>query len=308
MIKRKNTKLAFPLVLLAIVLFVVSLLVISSPQLAEKTSGTVLNNGDISSSQAQEENALTVHFIDVGQGDCILAVCEGKTMLIDAGDNGTEQTVINYIHNLGISYLDYIVVTHQHSDHIGGMPEILREFKAGTIIMPRLSKELTPTSSTYSAFLKELQSSSVKKLYAKVGAIYNLGEAVLTVIAPINSDAEDLNNMSVVIRLDYVETSFLLAGDASAEEESDILDSGADIDCDILKVGHHGSSKSSTKDFLAAVTPEVAVIMCGKDNSYNHPNQKTLERLSAYTSRIYRTDICSDIVFTCGKSGYTVDY
>lgn len=264
--------------------------------------------GETSSSVKADEIGLTVSFIDVGQGDCILAVCGGEALLIDAGDNGTEQDVINYIRKSGISRLDYVVVTHQHADHIGGMAEVLNEFEADIIIMPRLSEQLTPTNSTYSSFLKAAEKSSAKKLYAKVGMTYNLGEAVFTVIAPVKPDAEDLNDMSVVIRLDYGENSFLFTGDASQTEENDILASGADIDCDVLKVGHHGSSTSSKNDFLAAVTPQAAVIMCGEDNRYNHPSEKTLKRLLKHTPTIYRTDICGSVVAKCSKTSCEFEY
>ena len=301
---RKNTNINLLLELVAVLLILISLLLLFE----NRQTGEPERVSTAAVLQQQDEGGLTVHFIDVGQGDCILAVCGGETLLIDAGDNGTEQAVINYIRRLGVTRLDYAVATHQHADHIGGMAEVLHEFDAGTIIMPRISEQLTPTNNTYTAFLKEVENSSAKKLYAKTGMTYTLGEAAFTIIAPISSDAEDLNDMSVVIRLDYGENSFLFTGDAASAEENDILAAGADIDCDVLKVGHHGSATSSKKDFLAAVTPEKAVIMCGENNSYNHPNPKTLKRISAYTADIYRTDICGDIVFTCDKSTCRVDY
>ena len=249
-----------------------------------------------------------VHYIDVGQGDCELVECDGKYMLIDAGENGHENDVINYLTKLGVEKLDYVVASHQHSDHIGGLEEVLAEFKADNIIMPRLTKEQTPTNSTYKAFLKAVQASGAKVVEAKVGAKYTLGTSSFEILGPVTNDAEDINNMSAVMRLDYGENSFLFTGDAETEEELEILDNGADLDCDVLKAGHHGSSTSSHKKFVAAVTPEICVISCGKDNDYGHPHDKAVDRIKKQTDEIYRTDICGDIVIESDGVNLSVSY
>lgn len=249
-----------------------------------------------------------VHYIDVGQGDCELVECDGKFMLIDAGENGHENDVINYLTKLGVEKLDYVVASHQHSDHIGGLAEVLAEFGADNIIMPRLTKAQTPTNSTYKAFLKAVQASGAKVIEAKVGAEYNLGTSSFEILGPVTNDAEDINNMSAVMRLDYGENSFLFTGDAETEEELEILDNGAYLDCDVLKAGHHGSSTSSHKKFLAAVTPEICVISCGADNDYGHPHDKAVKRIKKQTDRIYRTDICGDIVIESDGANLSVSY
>lgn len=249
-----------------------------------------------------------VHYIDVGQGDCELVECDGKYMLIDAGENGHEDDVINYLTKLGVEKLDYVVASHQHSDHIGGLAEVLAEFSADNIIMPRLTKAQTPTNSTYKAFLKAVQASGAKVIEAKVGAQYNLGTSSFEILGPVTNDAEDINNMTAVMRLDYGENSFLFTGDAETEEELEILDNGAYLDCDVLKVGHHGSSTSSHKKFLAAVTPEICVISCGADNDYGHPHDKALNRIKKQTDVIYRTDICGDIVIESDGANLSVSY
>lgn len=258
------------------------------------------------SQQAAER--LEVHFIDVGQGDCILVKCGGEAMLIDSGENGNEHRVMNYLQTHGVERLSYAVATHPHTDHIGAMPEIIDEYEIANFIMPRVSESMTPTNSTYEAFLTSLEGSSARIIAAKPGNTYSLGTASFRIIAPISSEAESLNDISVVIRLDYGENSFLFTGDAGAVEEGDILAGGEDIDCDILKVGHHGSSTSSKQKFLNAVTPEAAVIMCGRGNSYGHPHKKTIERIGEQTDKIYRTDICSDIVITCDSQSYEITY
>lgn len=262
----------------------------------------------VAQTSAQETERLEVHFIDVGQGDCVLIKCGGEAMLIDSGENGSEQKVMNYLQTHGVDSLSYAVATHPHTDHIGAMPEIIDKYEIANFIMPRVSESLTPTNSTYEAFLTSLEASSAKVIAAKPGKAYSLGSASFKIIAPMNTQAESLNDISVVIRLDYGENSFLFTGDAGAAEENDILACGADIDCDILKVGHHGSSTSSKQKFLDAVSPETVVIMCGRDNSYGHPHQKVLTRIEKLTERIYRTDICSDIVITCDRQSYAVTF
>jgi len=249
-----------------------------------------------------------VHYIDVGQGDSSLIICDGKTLLIDAGENGHETDVINYLRNLGIKKLDYIIVTHQHSDHIGGMPEVLEEFGADNIIMPRLTKAQTPTNSTYKAFLEALKDSDAKVISSKVGASYSLGSAMFYIYGPVTDDAEDINSMSVVTKVTYGENSFLFSGDAETDEEKEVIDTGADIDADVYKMGHHGSYTSSSKEFLNAVTPEICIISCGTDNDYGHPHDAALKRVKKHTNEIYRTDICGSIVIESDGVNLNVRY
>lgn len=256
--------------------------------------------------QEETENSnFQVHYIDVGQGDCSLVVCDGQTLLIDAGENGHETDVINYLRSLGIEKLDYIIATHPHSDHIGGLPEVIEEFGMSNIIMPRLTKEQTPTTKTYRLMLEEIQASGAKVISAKVGSTYALGEASFEILGPVSNNAEDLNSMSVVAKVTHGENTFLFTGDAESDEEKEIIGAGVDLDADVLKMGHHGSNTSSCKEFLAEVTPEICVIMCGEDNDYGHPHKEPLERLKKYTNEIYRTDICGSIVIS--SNGETLD-
>ncbi len=256
----------------------------------------------------ENKNGFSVHFIDVGQGDCTLVVCDGKYLLVDAGENGHETEIINYLRSMKVEKLDYIIATHQHSDHIGGIPEVLEEFEADNIIMPRLTKEQTPTNSTYKAFLTALQNSDAKIISAKPGLKYSLNDAEFEILGPVTNDCEDINSMSAVTKITYGETSFLITGDAEKDEELEIIDNGSDLDCDVLRVGHHGSSTSSSKEFLEAVTPEICVISCGINNDYGHPHDKVMNRLDNYTDEIYRTDICGSIVMKSDGENIEISY
>lgn len=255
--------------------------------------------------EVEPEKYMKVHYIDVGQGDCSLIVCDGKTMLIDAGENGNETKVLDYLREQNIGKLDYIIASHQHSDHIGGLPEVLDEIGADILIMPRLTKEQTPTNSTYTAFLKAIKNSGVKTVASEVGAKYTLGSAEFEILGPVTNDAEDINSMSVVVKLTYGENTFLFTGDAEKDEEREIIATGADLDCDVLKVGHHGSGTSSCTDWLDAVTPEICVIQVGADNDYGHPHKNIVERLAKYADEIYRNDLCGDIIIS--SDGKTID-
>ena len=299
-IKTKKGKIIYAVVLViiaAVVIFAGDRLGIFEPEQPAATP--------VSGSSVQD---CKVHFIDVGQGDCELVECGGKYMLIDAGENGHETEVLNYLHALGIKKLDYVVASHQHSDHIGGLSEVLEEFEAENIIMPRLTKAQTPTNSTYREFLNAVKNSGAKVIEAKVGATYDLGGAKFEILGPVTNDAEDINNMTAVIRLDYGKNSFLFTGDAETEEELEILNNGADLDCDVLKVGHHGSGTSSSNKFLEAVTPEICVISCGEGNDYGHPHDNAVKRLKKQTDKIYRTDICGDVVISADGEKLSVSY
>lgn len=259
-------------------------------------------------SETVENADFSIHFVDVGQGDCTLVMFDGMTLLIDAGENGHETEVLNYLREMNIEKLDYLIATHQHSDHIGGIPEVLEEFKADNIIMPRLTKEQTPTNSTYKAFLTALQNSDAKIISAKPGSVYQLGDAEFEILGPVTDDCEDINSMSAVTKITYGETTFLVTGDAEKDEELEIIENGANLDCDVLRTGHHGSSTSSSKEFLDAVTPEICVISCGEDNDYGHPHEKAVNRIMKHTEEIYRTDLCGSIVMTSDGENIEISY
>ncbi len=243
------------------------------------------------------DSPFSLTFLDVGQGDCALLICDGKTMLIDAGENGYEATVMKYLDSVGIGKLDYAVATHPHSDHIGGMAEIIESYTPGTLIMPYIGEDMIPDSFTYTDMMKAADENGCEIYTPVFGDIIDFGSAQIAVIGPTDDYTDNLNDMSLALMVYYGETSYLLAGDMEQSEETDILNSPAVLDCDVLKVAHHGSSDSSCAEFIKAASPEYCVISVGSGNEYGHPHEAALDRLREYTDKIYRTDICGNIYF-----------
>ncbi len=249
-----------------------------------------------------EKPDFSVHFIDVGQGDCELILDHGKVMLIDAGEVDEAYSVIDYLHRQKIETIDYVVATHPHSDHIGGLPRVLESFEVKNVIMPRLSEINTPTSYCYERLLEAVKSSGAKVIAAKPLAEHTLGESRFTILSPMQQD-EDLNNMSVVLRLTYREKSFLFTGDAGTSVEEQILEHGYDVACSVLKLGHHGSSTASSAAFVQAAAPQYAVVECGYHNSYGHPHRETVALCSSLGIELLRTDQNGNIVFFVADDG-----
>lgn len=230
-----------------------------------------------------EHKSLVVEYLDVGQADSILLSSNGEYMLIDAGNNEDGDDVVEYLKNAGVRTLKYVVGTHPHEDHIGGMDDVINAFDVQNVLLA----DATSNTQTYSDVLTALENKSLTAVVPEVGATFPLGDANVTVLAA--QPAEDLNNTSIVLRATYQNTSFLFMGDAEAEVEEAILQSGADIQSNVLKVGHHGSDTSTTSSFLSAVSPDAAVICCGAGNSYGHPSQATLDKLAGIP--VWRTDL-----------------
>lgn len=251
---------------------------------------------------AEESADFSVHFIDVGQGDCELILDHGRAMLIDAGEAEEAQTVIRYLNRQRIKTIDYVVATHPHSDHIGGLSSVIEQFAVKNVIMPKLSQENTPTSSTYERLLRAVKDSGAKVIAARPGAEYPLGKGKFTVLAPLKQD-EELNNMSVVLRLTYRQRRFLFTGDAEATVEKQLLASHADLSCDVLKLGHHGSATSNTQPFLTAASPQYAVAECGEKNSYGHPHREIVVLCRSLGIELLRTDKHGNVVFFVAEDG-----
>lgn len=242
----------------------------------------------------------------MGQGDCEFIQTPEYNILIDSGERDYYQSVVNYLKNLGVKKLDYVIVTHPHSDHAGGMSYIINSIKTEKVIIPEIREDLIPTTGTYGRLLDALIAQNCEIIYAEAGAAFELdGGARMEIIAPLG-DYDDLNNYSVVMKLIHGENSFLFTGDIEKKAENDILDSGADISADVLKVAHHGSSTSSIKRFLAEVGGKYAVIEVGSPNTYNHPNDKVAERLDVYGYKIMRTDRNGNIIFKSDGNKLTV--
>ena len=243
------------------------------------------------------EDRLVMHFIDVGQGDCTFIAANGATMLVDCGEYAVSSDVISYLRSMGVTRLDYLIATHPHSDHMGGMGRIINAFDIGEVIVPHIPDEQLPTAVFYDKFLEGCESRGLRIQEAKAGTVLELGRASAEIIAPAGERYEDINNYSVGLLITHGSNSFLLTGDAEAEAEADMLFSDRLRRVTLYKAGHHGGSRSSTKEFLELIKPQTAVISCGAENPYGHPSDAVLERLGRYTDKIYRTDLCGSIVF-----------
>jgi competence protein ComEC len=245
---------------------------------------------------------LEVHFIDVGQGDSILIKAPKKNILIDGGDRGN--AALNYIRNQDIRSLDYIISTHPHADHIGGLLNIIESIPVGEVIDPAVAH----TTQTFEDYLTLIDQHGIWFTEGRAGMNWDVGGgATMSILHPTSPSQSDLNNASIVVRLTYGEISFLFTGDAESAAEYQILNRGYELNSTILKVGHHGSKTSTTQTFLAAVKPEVAIIMCSKTNSYGHPHEETLNRLRAANVDIYRTDLHGNIVVVTDGQTYSIN-
>lgn len=235
---------------------------------------------------------LSVHFIDVGQADCSLIVLpDGRYMLIDAGNNGDGDLISEYLNNLNITKIDYLVATHPHEDHIGSIDTVIQSFTIGKLYMPDAKSD----TKTYRDVISAIEENGVELITAYAGTtIYADENMNITAVAPVKSYS-DLNNSSIVIRLTYKNSSFLFTGDAEELSEKDIT---ATVSADVLKVGHHGSNTSTSDAFLSEVDPMYAVISCGRNNKYGHPHSETLEKLENDDVTIYRTDTMGTLVCT----------
>ena len=243
----------------------------------------------------------TAYFIDVGQADSALVVCDGATMLIDGGNATDSDLIYAFLKNHGVKHLDYIVATHAHADHVGGLSGALNYASAAMAFCPVTEYD----SKAFNDFVKYLGNKNITITVPKHGDKYKLGSADIEILGPINPSDEP-NNTSIVIRVIYGSTSFLFTGDAERLEEQDILETGYDLSATVLKVGHHGSDTSTTYSFLREIMPKYAVISCGKDNSYGHPHDNLLSRLRDADVTIYRTDMQGTI--TCTSNGKTVSF
>lgn len=246
------------------------------------------------------EGELSVHFLDVGQADCqLILLPDDKVMMIDAGNNDDADLIMDYLDNLGINRIDYLVGTHPHEDHIGSLDTVINNYDIGTVYIPDAETD----TKTFRDVKKALSDKNIGAVLTSDGmTIHSSDDVQITTVAPTR-DYEDLNNQSIVVRLTYKDASFLFTGDIETDSENDIT---MDISADVLSVPHHGSSTSTSDRFLAKVDPMFAVISCGKNNDYGHPHYETLEKLKNDDITIYRTDTMGTII--CSTNGKKGDY
>jgi len=237
---------------------------------------------------------LKVHFIDVGQADSILIQNNSQTALLDTGNRDDYDTIHDYLEELSIKSIDYLILTHPHEDHIGSAAKIIENFDIGTVYMTNMSAN----TKIYSSLMHAMKQKKLKKQIPKLGDTFNVGDCEFTFLGPVKK-YEDPNQMSLVTRAVFGNKSFLFTGDAEIEAEKDMLNANVTLNSDVLKVGHHGSQTSSSYVFLKEVNPVDAVISSEKGNDYGHPHKKTLSRLNDVGATIYRTDKSGTIIATC---------
>lgn len=260
---------------------------------------------EISVNPASSNAENTVNFIDVGQGNCTLVKSGESAMLIDAGETDKGKDVVSYLKALGINKLDYIIASHQHTDHMGGMIEVLKsDIEVEKIIMPKIPQKLTPTSYTYTNLLNAIKAKGLKVRAAR-DEEFSVGNIKVNTYA-MEGDYSDLNNYSVVTKLTTGGGRFIIMGDLEKTAEKELLNKNVDLSAEVILVGHHGSSSSSSDKLLKSVNPSCAVISVGADNKYGHPNDAAIKRISKYTDNIYRTDLNGNIVFDCDNDNLSL--
>ena len=239
-------------------------------------------------------SGLTVHFIDVGQADCALLECDGAYMIIDGGNREDGQLVVSYLEQQGVEALEAVVCTHAHEDHVGGLPSVLAVYPTAAVYAPTK----TYSSSVFDKFVYYTDQQGLEITIPEPGDAFTLGSANITVLGPTQSYA-DPNNTSIVLKVEYGDTSFLFTGDMETTAENDMLDywgSRVDWNADVLKVGHHGSNTSTGYRFLNEVDPTYGVISVGKDNSYGHPHEEPMSRLNQAGVTLFRTDELGHVI------------
>ena len=241
-----------------------------------------------------------VHFVDVGQGDGAIVVCDGKTLVIDGGTAENGAKMVEYLQNtLHVSKVDFVIGTHPHADHIGGLPDVIRACKVKKLYSPVDEFE----AKTFETMKRAADDKKLKITVPQAGQSFSLGRAKVEFLAPLGI-YDNVNDLSLVVRITYGQTAFLFTGDAERPSEYDMTDSGEDLSATVLKVGHHGSNTSTSYVFLRQVMPAYAIISCGKDNAYGHPHEEVLSRLADEGAVVYRTDECGTIV--CRSNGAKV--
>lgn len=296
--KNNNSKIISLIVVIICIIFG-----LSSEQINE-TFGLITNtistqdNSSQTKQTTSQQGELQVYFLDVGQADSILIKSNNEYMLIDGGNNNDGPLLVKYFQSLGIKEFKYIVGTHPHEDHIGGLDDVIKNFTIDNIYIP----DAMTTTKTFEDLLDSIDEKNLTYKVPKINSTFPLGNANLKVIYT-GTDTSDLNNTSIVLKLTYQNISILLTGDATSETEKKILNKN--INSTVLKVGHHGSKYSSTESFLKKVNPKYAIISVGKNNIYNHPATTTINKLEKLNTQIYRTD--QDGTILLETNGHNID-
>lgn len=250
---------------------------------------------------ASAENLL-VYFLDVGQADAAILQCGDEVMMIDGGESSDSSLIYSYLtKTLGITHIDYMIATHPHADHIGGLSGALNACSVGVVYSPVRSYD----SKQFSSLVKYVQKQGRELTVPEIGDSFAFGDAQVQFLSPMK-EYSNINDCSIVVRITHGNNTFLFTGDAEWDAEHDMVDSGYDLSAAVLKVGHHGSDTSSSYVFLREVMPKYAVISCGEGNSYGHPTEAVLSRLRDVGAQVFRTDLQGDVVFV--SDGTTLSF
>lgn len=246
----------------------------------------------VSGSVSDNLEGMEVHFLNVGQADCsLIKFSDGSNVLIDAGNNADGSYITEYLQNEDVKKLDVVVGTHPHEDHIGSLDTVIKNFDVGAVYMP----DDIATTKTFEDVIDAIDEKGLSITEPVMGDTFNVGGGTFKILGP-QKKYSDHNNNSIVLKLTYGDVSFMFTGDAEAEAESDILSKGYDLKADVLKVGHHGSSTSTSDAWLTAVSPSYAVIQSETGNDYGHPHKETIEKLNNAKIQIFRNDTMGEIV------------
>ena len=301
-IRKKHIRTIIALVLSLFIIISSALFTSCTEEEADKWLNEIFGmlNYEVYGDSIEGEANLKMHVIDVGQGDSILMQCGERNVLIDCGENGMGDTVLEYLHRAGVSHLDWIIGTHPHSDHIGGMDTVIKsnDITIDHVMMPQTSKSMTPATMTYTEVLTAIKKKKLKITRPVPGTEYDLDGVTMMVLSPQkNANYTDLNDYSIVLKFTYWDVSVLTGGDASKNIESQLISLDYDLSADIYKVSHHGGRDGNSQAFLNEVNPKYAAISVGEDNKYGHPKTEILKRLKQMKCDVYRTDLDGDIIF-----------
>lgn len=259
-----------------------------------------------SQTAAQIDSSTKIHFVDSGQGDCVIIEQNGHYAMVDSSISASEADIFEYLRENNIEKLDLLIMTHPHADHIGSMRAVVNQIEIGMIIMPDLSKGQTSDTVMFQKLLKAINDKKIKTAVAVEGDEYALGDGVITIIMAGADNPTNLNNTSTVFMFEANGFRYLSTGDGEAELEADLLARNYNLRADVYKAAHHGSSTSNTMDFLKAVSPSVIVASCGLENDYGHPHKEVLERILELHVAFYRTDKNGNIIVYPTENGVGV--
>lgn len=251
--------------------------------------------GELKNTTTGAIGTMKVHYIDVGQGDATLVQVNGKNLLIDAGPNKSADSLVEYIKGIGVTTIDHVIATHPHEDHIGGMDEIFDAFEVKNFYSPKVEH----TTKTFEKMINAVTNEGLKITTIKAGdgSKIDLGDGTkVEIFSPVDDKYNELNDYSPIMKITFGENSFLFTGDAEKLVEKQVIANGENIDADVLKVGHHGSTTSSSEDFIKEVSPDIAVIPVGEGNDYGHPHKEILELLEKNNINLLRTDFEGTII------------